>query len=137
MRFKIICLSAFLLLACSFRPQPSFNQFTASFVKGYSSLKIPATDMNYVTNLKQIGNAADIRKQTTFFESVKSSLKNFSAKNLNESQKADYELIAYETDLNLERLSLEKQWAANPPKEISANGVYTVPSGKAWYAYFL
>jgi len=137
MRFKIICLSAFLLLACSFRPQPSFNQFTASFVKGYSSLKIPATDMSYVTNLKQIGNAADIRKQTTFFESVKSSLKNFSAKNLNESQKADYELIAYETDLNLERLSLEKQWAANPPKEISANGVYTVPSGKAWYAYFL
>jgi len=49
----------------------------------------------------------------------------------------DYELIAYETAINLERLSLEKQWAANKPAEISDLGLAAIPNGKAWYAYFL
>ncbi|MDO3642034.1 DUF885 domain-containing protein [Mucilaginibacter sp. L3T2-6] len=137
MMLKTTCLIAPLLFISSFKPQPSFKQFTGNFVKGYSSLKIPAMDMSYVSNLKGIGNAADIKKQTAFFESVKSSLKSFSPKDLTEVQRTDYELIAYETALNLERLALEKQWAANPPKRISDAGIYTVPNGKAWYAYFL
>lgn len=137
MMLKTTCLIAPLLFISSFKPQLSFKQFTSNFVKGYSSLKIPAMDMSYVSNLKGIGNAADIKKQTAFFESVKSSLKSFSPKDLTEVQRTDYELIAYETALNLERLALEKQWAANPPKRISDAGIYTVPNGKAWYAYFL
>ncbi|MDB5089912.1 MAG: hypothetical protein JWR09_3906 [Mucilaginibacter sp.] len=137
MKIKLICLSAMLLCLSGFKSPETFDQFTNEFVKGYKALKIPQLELSYVTMLKQIKPADEIKKQTAFFESIKSKQKTYNLKNLSNGQKQDYELIAYETGMNLERLNLEKQWEANKPKEISARGLYTIPNGKAWYKYFL
>ncbi|MDP9081330.1 MAG: DUF885 domain-containing protein [Bacteroidota bacterium] len=137
MKIKLICLSALLLCLCGFKSPETFDQFTDEFVKGYTSLKIPQLELSYVTMLKQIKSADEIQKQIAFFESIKSEQKQYNLKDLTTSQKQDYELIAYETGINLERLSLEKQWTANKPAEISDRGLATIPNGKAWYAYFL
>ncbi|MEP6612626.1 MAG: DUF885 domain-containing protein, partial [Mucilaginibacter sp.] len=120
-----------------FKPQSNFNQFAGKFVAGYKALKVPQLELSYVNMLKQIKSTEEIKKQTDFFESIKSEQKKISTAGLTAGQMQDYELIAYETDLNLERLVLEKQWAANKPKEISAAGLHSIPNGKAWYAYFL
>jgi len=32
---------------------------------------------------------------------------------------------------------LEQEWIKNRPAKISTEGIYTVPNGKAWYAYLL
>jgi uncharacterized protein (DUF885 family) len=137
MKIKSVCLFVSLLCLSGFKPQSNFNQFAGKFVAGYKALKIPQLDLSYVTMLKQIKSAEEIKKQTDFFASIKSEQGKIKTTGLTASQKQDYELIAYETDLNVERLALEKQWAANRPKEISAAGLHTISNGKAWYAYFL
>ncbi|WP_295799693.1 DUF885 domain-containing protein [Mucilaginibacter sp.] len=137
MKIKSAYLFVCLLCLSGFRNQPDFNRFAAKFVKGYTALKIPQLELSYVNMLKQIKPAEEIKKQTDFFETIKSEQKKISTMGLTVDQKQDYELIAYETDLNLERLALEKQWVANKPKEISAAGLHSITNGKAWYAYFL
>ncbi len=137
MKIKSAYLLVCLLCLSGFKNEPGFDQFAARFVKGYTALKIPQLDLSYVTMLKQIKPAEEIKRQADFFEAIKSEQKKISTAGLTSSQKQDYELIVYETDLNLERLALEKQWVANKPKEISAAGLHSIPNGKAWHAYFL
>jgi uncharacterized protein (DUF885 family) len=137
MKIESAYLFVCLLCLSGFKNEPDFNQFAAKFVKGYTALKIPQLELSYVAMLKQIKPAEEVKKQTDFFEAIKSEQRKISTAGLTVSQKQDYELIAYETDLNLERLAIEKQWTANKPKEISAAGLHSIPNGKAWYAYFL
>src|ERR1700741_911725 len=109
MKIKSICLFVGLLCLSGFKPQSNFSQFAGKFVAGYKALKIPQLDLSYVTMLKQIKSAEEIKKQTDFFEAIKSEQKKIAIAGLTASQKQDYELIVYETDLNMERLALEKQ----------------------------
>lgn len=133
----------FLALYMSLAPLPgikqqsAFDQFTDKFVSGYQALHIPDLEMGYVDGLKKVKSPAEVEQQIQFFQSIKNGLKVFDAAKLNTTQKQDYELITFETNQNLERLALEKQWAANRPKEISDAGIIHVPNGKAWYTYLL
>lgn len=117
--------------------QQTFNQFSKNFVTGYQSMHLPELELSYVSGLQHIGSAESIQKQLDFFTSVKSRLSSYKEENLNPSQKLDFGLIQYETNLNLQRLALEQQWVKNPPAKISTGGIITVPNGKAWYAYLL
>ena len=137
MKIKLICLSAMLFCLSGFKSPGTFDQFTDKFADGYKAFKIPQLELSYVTMLKQIKPADEIQNQIAFFENIQSEQKKIAIAGLSPSQKQDYELIAYETGMNLERLGLEKQWEANKPAEISALGLATIPNGKAWYEYFL
>ena len=137
MKIKPIYLCAILICLTGFKTQETFDQFADKFVKGYRALKIPHLELSYVNVLKQIKPADQIQKQIAFFESIRSEQKKYVIGSLSNGQQQDYELIAYETNMNLERLALEKQWEANKQKEISAEGLYTIPNGMAWYRYFL
>ncbi|ASU36421.1 hypothetical protein MuYL_4536 [Mucilaginibacter xinganensis] len=126
-----------MLCLTGFKSGETFDAFADKFVSGYKELKIPQLELSYVNMLKQIKPADQIKKQINFFESIRSEQKQIAVTSLSSSQKKDYELIAYETELNLERLALEKQWNAAGIKEVPATGLYTIPNGKAWYSYFL
>lgn len=136
---KIKLIYAFTCLFCltAFKSPETIDQFAEKFVNGYDALKIPPPELSYVNVLKRIKPAGEIQKQIAFFENIKAEQKKIATAGLNDSQKRDYELIAYETGMNLERLGLEKQWEANRPKEVPAGGLHTIPNGKAWYKYFL
>ena len=137
MKTKLIYAFTCLLCLTAYKSPETFDQFTDKFVDGYKALKIPQLELSYVTMLKQIKPADEIQKQIAFFEDIQSEQQKIAIAGLSPSQKQDYELIAYETEMNLERLGLEKQWSANKPAEISALGLATIPNGKAWYEYFL
>jgi uncharacterized protein (DUF885 family) len=100
-------------------------------------LHIPDLELSYVAGLQHIQPADSIQKQFAFFRSVQSQLPSYKIEALNPSQKTDYELMKYETKLNLERLGLEQKWLKNPRGKISTDGIITVPNGRAWYAYLL
>lgn len=117
--------------------QKNFDAFSRGFVSGYKSLNLPDLDLSYVSNLQNIGTAAQVKKQLTFFTAIQSALPAYSFSQLSPSQQTDYALIKYETGLNLQRLALEQQWLQHPPAKIPDGGIITVPNGKAWYAYFL
>lgn len=133
----------FATLACCLLPfggmaqQPTFSQFSDRFADNYQALRLPELELSYVEGFKHIKPAGDVQKQAIFFEQVKAGLKAYNVSQLSPSQKQDYQLIAFETGMNLERLTLEKQWAASKPAEVPAAGILGIPNGKAWYTYLL
>ena len=138
MRSLTLNIVLLLLFSCSYsRQQNSFDNFSASFVKGYQQLNIPELQLGYAENLKQIQSPYNIQKQTDFFKKVKTDLIVYSTKFLTAQQQIDFDLIQYETNLNLERLALEKNWISKKPGAISMNSIYSIPDGKLWYSYFL
>ncbi|MGN6178870.1 MAG: DUF885 domain-containing protein [Mucilaginibacter sp.] len=117
--------------------QKNFSAFEDKFVKEYTALKIPGLELPYVSDIKDIKSADSVDKEIHFFNAAKKKLAGFTAASLNPVQQQDYLQIRYETDMNLQRLSLEKQWLASKPDSISTKGIYTLPGGKKWYAYLL
>ncbi len=134
----LLCCFAFLML-CLFPAvgQQKFDTFSDNFVSGYNQLKLPQLELSYVTGLEHIGTTAQIEQQDAFFKGIKTQLSNYKVDQLSPSQKTDYALITYECRLNLERIALEQQWAKQRPEKISADGIITIPDGKAWYVYLL
>lgn len=114
----------------------SFDTLRKHFFKTYSALQIPNLQVNYVQNLKSIKEPEHIKKQKDFFKNVKQQLATVNVNSLSEYQRLDFYIMNYETKLNLERISLEKQWnySTNLNDE---NSIYTVENGKEWYAYLL
>lgn len=137
MRAFSIALCIVFLSSVASPQQPDFDAFSKKFVSGYNALKMPQLDLSYITNLQHIGSAAQIKKQYIFFTEIKSRLSSYDPKLLNASQKTDYELMRYETSLNLQRLALEQQWITHRPQKIAANGIINIPNGKQWYVYYL
>jgi uncharacterized protein (DUF885 family) len=130
-------ISAFLLSLTSFQPLPKFDAFSSEFVSGYKALHLPQLELSYVSGFQHIQSADSVQMQLDFFNSIKKQLPSYNTKALTPSQKLDYQLIKYETGLNLQRIALEQQWVKNPPHKISTDGIITIPNGKAWYAYLL
>jgi uncharacterized protein (DUF885 family) len=137
MKLFLINLGAFLLSLTAVNAQQKFDQFAAKFVSGYQSLHMPDLELSYVSGLQHIGSAESIQKQEEFFRSIKSQLVSYKQNGLTPAQQTDYQLISYETGLNLERIALEKEWLKNKPSTIPTGGIITVPDGKDWYAYLL
>ncbi|HEX3384110.1 MAG TPA: hypothetical protein VHS53_02920, partial [Mucilaginibacter sp.] len=117
--------------------QRKFDDFSAEFVKGYKALNLPQLELSYASGFKHIQSADSVQKQLDFFGKIKTLLAFYKENELTASQKTDYELIRYETSLNLERIALERQWLNERPVQISNGGIITISNGKAWYAYLL
>jgi uncharacterized protein (DUF885 family) len=137
MKQLFTALGALLLFFTAQAQQQTFKTFSKKFVSGYNALHVPDLELSYVAGLQHIGTAQSIAQQITFFTAIKAGLNAYKPVALNAQEQLDYALILYETNINLQRLALEKQWALNPPKDISAGGVLTITNGKAWYAYLL
>ena len=136
MRKLVTCLLLMLTAAIA-HAQQKFGEFSKDFVKGYNSLNLPQLELSYVSGFQHIGSVENVQKQENFFKSVKTKLAAFNPKDLTAEQKTDLQLIGYETDLNLERITLEKHWLKNKQDTISRKGIITIPNGKVWYAYLL
>ena len=93
-----------------FSQNKNFEAVRKDFVKNYIALQIPYHQANYVQNLKSIKPIENIIQQEIFFKTVEKQLTNVDVRNLNEYERLDYHLMNYEVELNLERISLEKQW---------------------------
>ena len=117
--------------------QKSFGVFENKFVTGYMALHIPDLELPYADDIKDIKSADSVAKEISFFASVKKELADYQIALLTPVQQEDYLQMKYETDMNLQRLGLEKEWLNAKPDSISTKGIYTLPNGKKWYAYLL
>ncbi len=131
-----------LLFLCSIliaqtKTNASFTDFTKQFIKQYTEQGIRPLQISYVANLEGIKTHEQLEQQTFFFKQVKAKLQQYDSNSLSKSQILEYKLIAYETNLNLHRISLEKNWRLNANTAINNNGIYHQSNGKQWYAYLL
>lgn len=114
-----------------------FSQFSKRFVEGYESLEVLPLQMSYVGNLNGIKTKAEVTTQEEFFNTIKDGLTQFDPNRLEKQEWLDYQIIQYETSLNLERIALEKEWIANKASAPDDSGIFHQTNGKKWYTYFL
>jgi uncharacterized protein (DUF885 family) len=137
MKSLFIALTISLLPASHPDRQKSFDAFTEKFVMEYKALHIPDLELPYVDDIKDIKSADSVAMEISFFTSVKKEIGAFKLSSLKPSQQEDALQIGYETEMNLQRLTLAKEWLANKPDSISTKGISTIPNGKNWYTYLL
>lgn len=131
----IIGLAACIISGC--KAQQGFDGFTKQFVTTYKSFNIPGLALSYVENLNNLPAEAGVTKQEAFFKQVLGKLALYTKAQLTKQQQVDYDLIQYEGTLTLEKLALSKSWLKIKPASMPATGLYTIPQGKEWYAWFL
>lgn len=119
------------------QPLKNFANFCDSFTAGYRALNIPNLELSYAENLQHIQSPYKIQQQFDFFQHVKSRLDFFETYWLSDEERSDFDLIKFETNLNLQRLALEKRWSSEKPAIIPDNSIFSIPHGSEWYAYFL
>lgn len=138
---KTITLGFMLVIAFSPGIQPTTNQqfgnFCTHFLEGYNALSLPVLELSYAQNLKHIQSKEGIQKQEAFFEEMSKQLRYYSGQALNEEQEENFEILTYETNINLERIALEKKYMNRAPSVIPENNLHSLPYGPQWYAYFL
>ena len=130
----IFCWSS---LALSQEVFEDWNEFEEEFAKEYRRLHLPGLRISYIDNLELVQNKRTVDRQETIFLKYKEALQAVDQSKLTASQLIDRALVAYEIDLHLERIALEKKWLTVKPKELSEEGLQHVPMGKEWYVYFL
>jgi uncharacterized protein (DUF885 family) len=136
MKIFFTCCICFFNAIC-FGQQVDFTKFADKFVTGYRSLHIPDLELSYASGFNDIKSGDSVKIQTEFFRAAKTGLSVYKLNALTAKQQQDFLQIGYETDLNLQRLALEKQWLANKPDSISNKGIYTIRNGRQWYIYLL
>ncbi|TJY37810.1 DUF885 domain-containing protein [Pontimicrobium aquaticum] len=137
---SVSLLTVFFLLIFSCKNERKtieWDEFSQQFQQDFKKLSIAPLAMSYIENIKSIKSNDSIQYQESFFKYTEASLKKIKPELLTKSQWLDYELIKYETRLNLERINLEKEWKDLKIDSVSTKGIYNIPNGKEWYAYFL
>ncbi|WP_299361453.1 DUF885 family protein [Winogradskyella sp.] len=133
-----VCVTVFALLVLFIYCKPtsqSFDELCQEFIEGYKSLDIPSAGLSFVSNLNNIKDQNSLNAQTDFFNKFREKLLLIDTSLLRDDQKLDFQLLNYEVQLNLERLSLETQWERLPIKD--STSIYHIPNGPEWYKYFL
>ena len=128
----VTCLSS--QLTC-FSQKNEFKKLTYYFLKEYPNLNIAPLQVSYVATLNEIKTNNDIKNQEIFFLDIQRKLAQIDTIGLSSYEKINFQILEYETVLNLERIELEKQWKKIPLDD--SKSIITVPNGKNWYAYLL
>jgi uncharacterized protein (DUF885 family) len=138
---KTITLGFIMVIVFSSGVKPTSNQqfdnFCTHFLDGFKALDLSELELSYAQNLKHIQSKEGLQKQESFFEDMAKQLRYYTGQELNKEQEEDFEILTYETNLNLERIALEKKYMNRAPSVIPENNLHSIPYGPQWYAYFL
>ncbi len=141
MRYYKIVLFLLVFYGCQStdnRAVEATKNLMTNYAAGYDTLAIPALGISYQNNLKGMALPDTLDRQEAFFQSYQKELAKIDATNLPKDLLRDYELLAFEISLQLERIQLERAHQTTyKNRPISEEGIYFVPNGKAWYRYFL
>ena len=88
-------------------------------------------------NLSAIKEKSALQEQKNVFKSLEENLESVDRQTLQPAERIEYDLLSYQLKLHSERIILENQWLAENRDSISDGGIYHLPNGAAWYAYFL
>jgi len=139
LKFALSIVVVLYAMGCASQPTVAgrpWVDFAADFATTYQSLELPPLRLGYATNLGLMQSAPQLENQRRVFETWLNELATHSIHSLTERQRLDYELIRYESQLNLERIELGLRWQARAKKGIPSDGLASTPMGKEWYLYF-
>ena len=119
-------------------PSPDDLKLVAeNFKAGFEKLNLPPNQLSYVANLQSIQNKDSILQQEAFFRKITIDLQITGTKGLTRKDRLDFDLMEYETKMNLLRIAEEKKWTELKIEDIPNTGLFSLPNGKKLYTYFL
>ena len=129
----LICLLCF----CNLNAQTSeFDSFLVEVNQELGELGLPGLQLSYVAMLEAIPNLKKLAKQKAYFEQLEQRLAQIDTDKLSNSQELDYYILQFETQTQLERIEVSVAYKAEA-KNITDQGLFHQPQGKALYAYFI
>lgn len=130
-----ICLSQIVLSVPSNNdnPNPIFEQLMTEFDLGYANLGVPEFGYDYREHFQNIPELPQIERQIAFFNIYQKRLNALQKNKLSPDNQLHFDHLDFEIRLNLERLSLEKDYRHQALAPVPADGLSQVPKG--WYTY--
>ncbi|GAB5551524.1 MAG: hypothetical protein Sapg2KO_11150 [Saprospiraceae bacterium] len=93
--------------------------------------------LSYETNLTTIPELAQIKKNYNYFQQIEKALLAIDTTQFTKQEYLDYEIIYFETYLELEYLRLALSFRNNPNIDINGDGLNHQFAGKFWYRYLV
>jgi len=135
--FLILC-SAFGCQSTDDKAVKATKKLMLNYAAGYDTLDISDIGLSYQSNLETIALPDTLNQQEVFFQTYQKKMAKIDANYLPERLLRDYELLDFETSLQLERIQLERNHQTTyKNRPVSEAGIYFIPNGKAWYKYYL
>ncbi len=139
-RFFIAIFCLVLFMSCRHETNPSsvyFKSVSKEFTEGFKDLNLSPNQLSYVANLQSIKRKDSIVQQELFFKKIEGLLHKINVEELSKNNRLDFELMSYETKMNLLRVTREKEWSDLKIQDIPNTGLFSLPNGKKLYTYFL
>ncbi|MFT6319212.1 MAG: hypothetical protein ACJAT4_000129 [Granulosicoccus sp.] len=118
-------------------PSNELELVTKNFKEEFEKLKLPKNQLSYVANLQAIQRKDSVLQQEMFFQKITKDLQKINPKNLSKKDRLDFDLMEYESKMNLLRIAEERKWIDSKVENIPATGLFSLPNGKGLYTYFL
>lgn len=115
---------------------PSFTAFASAFSAGYAEQNTAVFTLDFRDRLRAAAGAKGLERQARFFMEQSNGLKAFDRSQLSVKDQVLHDLIAYEIDLNQQRIGLEQRWTV-AGRSVPENSLYELPEREAWYGYFV
>jgi uncharacterized protein (DUF885 family) len=128
----LICLMCFKTEAQS----SELDALSKDFLEGYQALAIPETELDYKANFQNIPNSEQLTSQQNFFFNFSRRIDSINKTFPDAEDMFRLKQLRYETDLNLERILLEKKWN-DDGRTIPAGGLHSLPNFKEWYRFYI
>lgn len=134
LRWILICTAA-LLCAFGSRSAQDFDALLKAFIAGYRELDVQHAPYDYREYFSVIRDEAALARQAEFFTRQKDAQQAIDRGLLSQEDQLRFDHLRYETDFNLERIRLERQWVRDG-RHLPASGLYGLKDREAWYALF-
>ncbi|MEM6377298.1 MAG: DUF885 domain-containing protein [Bacteroidota bacterium] len=95
------------------------------------------TQLSYESNLAALPEKKEIKENQQYFKQIEKALLAIDTSQLTVSEHLDYEIIFFETYLELEYWSLALAFRMNPHLDVNDNGLTHQYAGKFFYRYYV
>lgn len=139
MRYTLLLcflLSGFATFAQSANAERQLQQLMDRFEAEYYEFELPGLVLDFKTNLANEWQVGASQAQRDFFNSLSTGLKQIDPSGLSQEFLIDYDILSYETVLNLQRLALLAKTDQSIDLE-PLEKIYDLEHGADWYAWFV
>ena len=112
------------------------EQILNEFATEYPKLHIPPVELEYVSNLKNMGNPTELDQQNEFFKTLLRKLNSLKSPQLSIESNIKFIWFKSIVDDNLDRIRLEKDFK-HSGTSIPEGGLFSLPNHKQWYALYI
>ncbi len=131
-----LCLTSLMTTVSAASQQP-VDQFITAYKKTYAELGLGGEmDLSYLKNIGNLLQHTDVKREQSAFDVLGRQFKALDASNANTCQHLQLQQIAFELELNQQKLALLHKYQALGSKAVlSDKGLSQTTLGKEWYAY--